>query len=323
MIVRNYMGRKWLNFFQSLLIITAMSGLLALLGWLIAGKSGVVWAFVTGAAALIVSAGLSPWSMVLRMYNARFLRPEQAPALYQTLDLISRRAGLNRNPDLFYIPSHAVNAFSMGNKKRPIITVTDGLLRTLNLRELGAVLAHEISHIRNNDIKIMNMADVVSRMTALLALSGQILLFINLPLIITEGYYISWWIIAVLILAPTISTIMQLALSRTREFDADIDAAMITNDPMGLAQALAKLEYKTPGWLMGILRPGKKTDLPSILRTHPRTKDRIERLISLAEDIKGQEHDHTEPEYLVLPVSTIQALRPRRSRWFQRIRFFE
>lgn len=162
----------------------------------------------------------------------------------------------------------------------------------------------------------------MSGILTLLALSGHILLFINLPLIITEGYYISWWIIAVLILAPTISTIMQLVLSRTREFDADIDAAMITNDPMGLVQALAKLEYKNPGWLMGILRPGKKTDLPSILRTHPRTKDRIERLISLAEDIKGHEHDHPESGYPVLPVST-PALRPRASRGLRGIRYFE
>ncbi len=305
-----YTGRKWLNFFQSLLIIIAMSGILALLGWLVAGKTGIVWAFATGAAVFVVSAGLSPWSMILRMYNARFLRPEQAPALYQTLSLISRKAGLSRNPVLFYIPSSAVNAFSMGHKKKPIIAVTDGLLRTLNLRELGAVLAHEISHIRNNDIKIMNIADVVSRLTALLALSGQLLLFINLPLIITQGYHISWWIIAVLILAPTISTIMQLALSRTRELDADIDAAMLTNDPMGLAQALAKLEYRSPGWLTGIFRPGKKTDLPSILRTHPKTKDRIDRLISLTKDIKGQEHDSPESGHLVLP-SSIPVIRPK------------
>ncbi len=300
---RSYINRKWLNFLQSLLIMAAMTGILAFLGWLIAGKTGIVWAFVTGMAILIVSSFFSSWPTILRMYNARFLTPGQAPTLYRTLGEISRKAGLYRNPDLFYIPSTAVNAFSMGHKKKPVIAVTDGLLRTLDLRELRAVLAHEISHVRNNDIKIMNIADVVSRMTAMLALGGQILLFINLPLILSQGYHISWWIIAVLIMAPTISTIMQMALSRTREFDADTDAAMLTSDPLGLARALAKLEYTAPNLFMGIFRPGKKTDLPSMLRTHPRTKDRINRLISLAQDIKEQTYATQESEYLVLPAS--------------------
>ncbi len=281
---RTYINRKWLNFLQTMMIIAAMSGILALLGWLIAGKTGVVWAFTTAAAVFTVSSYFSSWAMIMRMYNARLLGPEQAPLIYQNMNIISRRAGLSTNPALFYIPSPAVNAFSMGNRKKPIIAVTDGLLRSLNLREIRAVLAHEISHIRNNDIKIMNIADIVSRMTALLALGGQILFFINLPLIFMEGYHISWWIIITLILAPTISTIMQLALSRTREFDADSDAAMFTSDPEGLARALAKLEYTSPDWLMGIFRPGKKTDLPSILRTHPRSKDRIDRLMRMAQD---------------------------------------
>ncbi len=298
----SYINRKWLNFLQTLLIIAAMSGILALLGWLVAGRTGIVWAFITSAAVLIISSGLSSWTMVLRMYNARLLTPEQVPVLYRDLSAISQRAGLHHNPALFYIPSASVNAFSMGHKKSPIIAVTDGLLRTLNLRELRAALAHEISHIRNNDIKIMNIADVVSRMTALLALAGQLLLIINLPLILMEDYHISWWIIGVLILAPTISTIMQMALARTREFDADMDAAMLTNDPIGLARALTKLEYSTPGWLTGILRPGKKADLPSVLRTHPRTKDRVDRLISLAQDI-NQDQEDSDLDHLILPAS--------------------
>ncbi len=320
---RSYINRKWLNFIQSLMIISAMSLILALLGWLIAGSTGVVWAFVTGAAVLIISSRLSTWPMLLRVYKARLLRPEQAPVLYQNLQVLSRRAGLGNDPALFYIPSLSVNAFSMGDRKSPVIALTDGLLRTLNLRELRAVMAHEISHIRNNDLTIMNIADVVSRMTAILALGGQILLFINLPLILMEGYHISWWIIITLILAPTISTVMQLALSRTREFDADTDAAMLTQDPQGLAMALAKLEYTSPGWLSGVFMPGKKTDLPSILRTHPRSKDRIDRLLSLAQD-SGHEHISGQgPEYLVLPASISKPGPARKNRfrgmWFLNI----
>ncbi len=281
----SYISRKWLNFLQSVLIMAVMSGMLGLLGWLIAGSIGVLWAFFTGGTVLLASSLFSAWPMVLRMYNARFLSPEQAPELYSILLQISRKAGLYRNPALFYIPGPAINAFSVGNRKNPVIAVTQGLLRSLNSREIRAVLAHEVSHIRNNDIRIMTIADAVSRLTALLALGGQILLFINLPLILMQGYHVSWWIIAVLVLAPTMSTIMQLALSRTREFAADMDAAMITSDPMGLAQALTKLEYHSVDWIMGILRPGKKPDIPSVLRTHPKTKDRINRLIALSRDM--------------------------------------
>ena len=318
---RSYINRKWVNLLQTILIIAAMSGILALLGWLVAGKTGVVWAFFTGIAVLIISSGLSSWSVVLRMYNASPLRPEQLPVLYRDLSVISRKAGLHNTPVLFYIPSQAVNAFSMGNRKSPVIAVTNGLLRTLNLRELRAVLAHEISHIRNNDIKIMNIADVVSQMTALLALGGQLLLIINLPLILMEGYHISWWIIALLILAPGISTVMQMALSRTREFDADMDAAMLTNDPIGLAQALSKLEYSAPGWLTGILLPRKKADLPSILRTHPKTEQRIDRLISLSQDLKYEDNLENGPDRLFLPAS-IPELKPRGRKGIFNIRFF-
>jgi len=318
---RSYINRKWVNLLQTILIIAAMSGILALLGWLVAGKTGVVWAFFTGIAVLIISSGLSSWSVVLRMYNASPLRPEQLPVLYRDLSVISRKAGLHNTPVLFYIPSQAVNAFSMGNRKSPVIAVTNGLLRTLNLRELRAVLAHEISHIRNNDIKIMNIADVVSQMTALLALGGQLLLIINLPLILMEGYHISWWIIALLILAPGISTVMQMALSRTREFDADMDAAMLTKDPIGLAQALSKLEYSAPGWLTGILLPRKKADLPSILRTHPKTEQRIDRLISLSQDLEYEDNLEDGPDRLFLPAS-IPGVKPRGRKGIFNIRFF-
>ncbi len=106
---RSYINRRWLNYLQSLLIMAAMTGILAFLGWLIAGKTGIVWAFVTGMAILIASSFFSSWLTILRMYNARFLTPGQAPTLYRTLGEISRKAGLYRNPALFYIPSTAVN----------------------------------------------------------------------------------------------------------------------------------------------------------------------------------------------------------------------
>ncbi|WP_051617280.1 zinc metalloprotease HtpX [Desulfonatronovibrio hydrogenovorans] len=318
---KNYTGHKWLNLFHSVLIISVMAGLLILLGWLMAGRTGILWALAAGG---VLSAGswmFSPWpALVLHAYKAGRLKPEQIPALYEILGKISHKAGLIRTPDLYYVPSPAINAFSLGNRKRPVIAVTGGLLEALDLRELQAVLAHEISHIRNNDTRIMNMADAVSRLTGFMALGGQILLLINLPLILMEGYRISWWAIAVLILAPTVSAIMQLALSRTREWDADLDAALLTNDPLGLARALARLEYKVPVWWSGFLFPGRKSDLPSILRTHPRTEDRIKRLISLAQDNKKQTRNPGYG-YLALPDDLLPDQQrlwrsPGRNRWF-------
>lgn len=317
---QSYKSHKWLNFFHSVLILTGMGLILCLLGWLMAGKPGIFWSLFIGLMVVIITSRISP-TAVLRMQNARFLHRSQAPRIHQVISELSRKAGLSSRPALFYIPGRAVNAFSMGQKEKAVIAMTDGMLRSLNFREIVGVLAHEISHIRNNDIWIMNLADAAGRVTSMLALTGQLLLLLNLPLLLMDEYHISWWIIAVLIFAPTVSAVMQLALSRTREFDADMDAAMLTVDPLGLAQALAKLEYSSGTWLDRILWTGKKSGLPTLLRTHPRTEDRIRRLIRLAEDIKEQPVTGPDRSFAVLPAD----LHPLRtgpvkrllSRWFQ------
>jgi heat shock protein HtpX len=145
------------------------------------------------------------------------------------------------------------------------------------------VLAHEISHIRSNDIWVMTLADTVSRLTGGLALMGQLLLFINLPLLLFGAAAISWWAILLLLFAPTISLLLQLALSRTREFDADMDAVEITGDPLGLASALRKLDRHQRGLWQRLLFPGRHTPDSWILSTHPSSEERIRRLAELAE----------------------------------------
>jgi heat shock protein HtpX len=127
----------------------------------------------------------------------------------------------------------------------------------------------------------MTLADLVSRITHALSLVGQLLVLINLPLFLLNEATLSWLAILLLIFAPTLSALLQLALSRTREFDADLSAVDLTGDPQGLASALIKLEQQG-GFLERLLMPGRHDPEPSLLRTHPRTEERIQRLLSLS-----------------------------------------
>ena len=143
------------------------------------------------------------------------------------------------------------------------------------------MLAHEISHLDNGDTRVMALADVIARLTRVMSLIGIGLLLLNLPFVMTDEVYVSWPLVALLIFAPTIVALLQLALSRTREYDADLDAAALTGDPVGLAQALARLERYQGALWEDILMPGRRAPDPSILRTHPTTQDRVKRLLDL------------------------------------------
>jgi heat shock protein HtpX len=271
---------RWLNRLQSAALLLFMGAFLALLGWLLWGGSGVLMLLFAGLTGVVLNPALSPrW--VMRLYGARRLTPDLAPALWRVLGLLAERAGLQQVPALHYVPSRVLNAFAVGSPHQSAIAVTDGLLRRLSDRELLGVLAHEMSHIRNNDLWVMGLADIFSRMTSLLSLFGQILLILNLPLVLIGAGAFNWWAIALLILAPNLSALAQLALSRTREYDADLNAVALTGDPEGLASALARIERVQGGWMERILLPGRRVPEPSLLRTHPRTDDRIRRLLEL------------------------------------------
>lgn len=269
------------NRLHTMLLLLSMMLLLVILGWLIGGRGGILWAIILGGISLLLGQQASP-QLILRMYRARALHPQEAPQLYQIMQALADRANLSYVPTLYYIPSRMMNAFAVGTKRNAAIGLTDGILRGLNLRELTGVLAHEMSHIRNNDMRSMNIADVVTRITNLFSTLGKFLLFFNLPLILMGTYTISWWAILLLIVAPMLSGLLQLALSRTREFDADLDAVQLTRDPVGLMRALQKLENHSANLWQQILLPGRGVPDPSIFRTHPHTEDRIARLQELS-----------------------------------------
>jgi len=293
------MKQEWLieqrlrNVLHSAMIVAGMLALLGALGWFLGGWGGVFLLAVLGT--MILAAGLRATpAMVLRLYGAQPLRPADAPILFRLAAELALRAQLPGTPRLYHVPSAMVNAFSVGSPEDAAITVTDGLLHKLNQREMLNVLAHEVAHIRHNDLRVMSLADFVSRMTFSLSWFGQLLLLINLPLIATSAYSIPWLLIWLLILAPALASLMQLALSRSREFDADLGAVSLTGDPRGLASALRKIEAIQAGLVERILLPGRRIPEPSLLRTHPNLEERLRRLAAMEEEATDRHPPHPE-----------------------------
>ncbi|MGC9325411.1 MAG: zinc metalloprotease HtpX [Desulfomonilia bacterium] len=279
----HFASGKLVNKLHTLLILSGMVGLFALLGWMIFGTMGIVWAVVIALVLFFTTPKIST-PMVLRMYGAKKLSYADAPGLYDIVRELSRRSGLKAAPLLSYVPSRVMNAFSVGTQTNSAIALSDGILRYLNSREIAGVLAHEISHISSNDLKLHSLADVFTRITSTLSFFGQILILFYLPVAIFSQARVPLLFILVLIFAPSLSMLLQLALSRTREFDADLTAARLTGDPKALASALMKMDrYERSIWDL-IFLPGRKVPQPSILRTHPHTKERVERLLAMVED---------------------------------------
>jgi heat shock protein HtpX len=273
---------KLRNSIQSILLIVALMVILGLLGWLIGGRNIAFFAIVLVVALYFFNPVLSP-QLILRMYRTRQIMPYEAPNLYAMLRVIAQRAELPTVPKLFYLPSDVMNAFAVGMPDNSVIALSDGLLRRLSQREIAGVLAHEVSHIAHEDIRIMGFADLVGRITDYLSLIGQVLLLINLFLLLFGTSIISWTAILILIFAPIITDLLQLALSRNREYDADLSAAELLGDPQPLISALLKMERYQGHLMEQIFLPGHRSPEPSLLRTHPPTKERVERLLELKE----------------------------------------
>lgn len=265
---------------QSSTIILAMFAILAVTGYVMWGTSGVIGAVLLSAF-LIYSVSRASPKMLLKMYKAKPLGPHDLPALQDLFDRLVERSDLDHAPTLYYVPSKMLNAFATGRDEQAVVAVTHGLLQHMNNREIAGVLAHELSHIKHKDVWVMGLADVFSRLTNTMGQIGQFMLLFSLGSVLLGGAaLIPWSGVAVLMLAPVGSTLLQLALSRTREYEADLGAVRITGDPAGLASALKKVEKAKKGWLQAVM-PGRKIPEPAMLRTHPPTEERIERLMAL------------------------------------------
>ena len=269
------------NLASSLLVVAAMLGLLALCAGLIAGPQAIVctlaW-LVVGAAANWVY-GPSAMSCLRRYPTARTLRPWEIPELQPLLVDLAARAELSQVPTLHYVPTALPNAFAVGTRRAPHIVITDGLLRLLSKRELTGVLAHEMSHLRNNDLWMMTLAAIVARVTQGMALFGLALLMLGFSHLLS-GENLGFLAAAASLLAtaPGIAWLQQ-ALSRARECEADLDAANLTRDPAGLAAALTKLGAPAPGLWHRFWRPAKGSS--ATWASHPQNAKRVDRLLAL------------------------------------------
>jgi len=274
-------GHAAANRLQTLLLVVALLAIGGLAGYVLFGESGL-WLALAATLATLVVEPLAATRLTLALYRARPITPAEAPQLWRTLEALAARAGLPAAPVPHFVPSSMVNAFAVGSRQQSAIALTDGLIASLTPRELAGVLAHEIAHIASGDLKVMNLADYVSRLTGVFALAGQAFLILLLPGWLAGYGELPWLGLLVLAFSPHLALLAQLGLSRVREFDADLAAARLTGDPHALASALAKIERVSGSW-RGWLLPGWGNPEPSWLRTHPATEERIRRLLSLAQ----------------------------------------
>jgi len=234
---------------------------------------------------------------ILRMYSAQVIPYSSAPALYDMADELSARAGLSFTPKLYYIPSSVINSFTVGQSENSSIAISDGILRRLNYEEIAGIIGHEISHIKNDDIRVMIFADVAGRLIKIFSIMGQVLILLSLPFIFMGNVQINWLPFIFVIVAPLGSDLIQLAMSRVREYEADRGSAMLLGDARPLISALHKISFYEHNIFRSIITPVNKIPEPSLLRTHPQTEQRISRLIEIDKTIEHKPYQF-HPDFL-------------------------
>jgi heat shock protein HtpX len=275
-----------MNGLKTALLLGALTGLLILIGGYFGGKQGMVVAFVF---AMVMNLG-SYWfsdKIVLRMYRAQEVTEQQAPELYRIVQDLSMKAGLPM-PKVFIVPSETPNAFATGrNEKHAVVAVTEGILRILNRDELEGVLAHELSHIKNKDILIGAIAATIAGAITMLANMAQWAAIFGGRGGDEEEGGGGLGLIFMAILAPIAAMIIQMAISRSREYLADDGGAKVSGKPYGLANALEKLARGSAAIPMDAnpstahiftVSPLSGRSFMALFSTHPPIEERIARL---------------------------------------------
>lgn len=277
--IKQIKHQKFINLVQMISLFAAMTALLSTTGWVLAGLGGVKIALILACLSWLFSPSL-PSKLVMRMYRARPIYPRLSPGLYQISDVLAKRAGLKRAPVLYLMPGQSFNAFAAGSQDDPAICISQGLIHTLDTREIAGILGHEITHIKNNDVQVMGYAGLFSRITYYISLVGQIGLIFYIPIAWVTGGDLSLLAVMIVAFAPVISFLLNQALSRTREYAADLGSAMLTGNPDYLTSALAKLEQYQKNLKRWLGMPLTLNPQASLLSTHPPTTERIRRLQS-------------------------------------------
>lgn len=285
------------NQLKTVLLLGVLTGLFLAIGHLVAGKQGMIIAFIVALIMNFFSYFFSD-KVALAMYGAREISYEEAPWLHQMVEDLARRAGIPK-PKIYLAPIHVPNAFATGRSPdHAAVAVTSGILQILNRDELRGVLAHELGHIKNRDILISSIAATIGSAISMLANMAYYSALLggnreeeSNPIATIIGSIILF------IVAPLAATLIQMAISRSREFIADETGAKISGCPLCLANALRKLEEiannpdlqqvaaaeVNPGTAhMMIVNPLKADTIMKLFSTHPPTEERIQRLEELA-----------------------------------------
>jgi heat shock protein HtpX len=262
---------------EAVALLLAMAAIAALCAWILWGPDGIWLTLAAFAIGAVVVPRFAP-RMTLQMFGAIPMAPEKWPDAFALSRHLAARAGLETTPALFRLPTDVGMAFSTGSSAEPVIALSNGLLQRLDSRELGGILAHEIAHLATGDIALRTLSELMARFTRLLSLFG---LFAAIWLALSGAGRVPFATVLVLAVAPTAISLLQLALSRNREYEADIYAVELLGEAHGLVSALAKLEFEQMSLLRRLFWPYARSEMPSWLRTHPRTEDRIARLRAL------------------------------------------
>jgi heat shock protein HtpX len=284
-----------MNHIKTGLLLAGLTALLVLFGRVLGGTNGMVIAFIV---AVAMNAGAYWFSdrIVVSMYRAQPVTPEEAPALYALVQRLAERAGLPM-PQLYVIPDPTPNAFATGrDPHHSAVAVNEGLLRILDQPEVEGVVAHELAHIKNRDTLISTVAATIAGAVTMLAHVAHFTALFggfggrddergnNNPLVL----------LAMVIVAPIAAMILQLAVSRSREYLADQVGSEICGRPLALASALRKLERAADRHPMDanpatahmfIVNPLRGQAFAALFSTHPSTEDRVARLEALAQQM--------------------------------------
>lgn len=274
------------NTFKTAFLLTALTLLLLFIGRVFGGQNGMLIALIFAAVMNFVSYFFSD-KIALAMYRAQPITREQLPRVYQIVDRLAQKIGIP-TPKIYSIPTDSPNAFATGrNPEHASVAVTQGILTLLNDEELEGVLAHELGHVRNRDILISSIAATIAGAITYLAHIAQWGLIFGGYERDREDRSGGLAALAMIILAPIAAMLIQLAVSRSREYHADESGAQYTGNPYALASALAKLDafskrlplQASPSTAhLFIIQPFLGQSLMNLFSTHPPIAKRIERL---------------------------------------------
>ncbi len=276
------------NWLKTGLLMAAIVALFGAVGLALGGAQGMLLALLIGGA-MNVFAWWNSDSIVLRMYNAREVDARSEPRFYRMVEELAQRAQLPM-PRVYVIDEAQPNAFATGrDPEHAAVAATTGIMQILSERELRGVMAHELAHVKHRDTLISTLSATVAGAISMLANFGMLFAGNN-----REGRGHPALALLVMIVAPIAAMLIQMAISRSREFGADAGGAEISGDPEALASALRKIEAYARGTPMDaaeahpetaqmmIINPLSGSGIGGLFRTHPATEERVARLLAMA-----------------------------------------